>query len=615
MPYIPNPDDATNPTDAIFAETAQAEFRALKGKVNNIATAGGNKSTFRQGILACAMTGDLAGFLTSGAGLAVTLLASASAVILTMAAGFNNAGAVDINSVIGADQANYWAGLPANNLSFLSIDNANNTIVTSGTFVLGSAVITAIPSTVGMTVGMNLAAAGFIQNNSVIKSVDTATQITMSNNALAAAVGSAFTAVGTLAPTSKLAAPQHSRTYDTSKQSVLQFGGAAGSSVFLDDFGNTWTRHGAAKVQTNAFKFGTGGLGGGGAANALDGATDYINSSNFTSFGSEGWALRCWVNPSSLPANGSPMDLIDAVNGSSQGARLFIFNNAGSIKFTYNLSSNGSGADIANIAQGTTTPIVGTWYLVELTYDVLAGVYRLYVNGIQETSTTSALKVCSFTALTIGARGDALAGTFLNGYIDKFECLPYCQHPAGTAYAVPVAAPSILAAGYAGDWFDLLNYIMWQVSAASVVAGVPPVFTQVNRVYVGEVGTGGAAVGSLVAYSPQGEYISSWITPLTGSTLNVNKTDNLGTKQKFAEVEMLNLTGEFGFGPGDITTPEASNGSSNSVVVWSFQKQRNNIGFTTGISAAFAIMSRLDAVLHVVTSASWAFRIRTKRTF
>lgn len=35
--YVPNPDDATQPTDAIIAETAQAEFRAIKAKLNNVA--------------------------------------------------------------------------------------------------------------------------------------------------------------------------------------------------------------------------------------------------------------------------------------------------------------------------------------------------------------------------------------------------------------------------------------------------------------------------------------------------------------------------------------------------------------------------------------------------
>lgn len=36
--YVPNPDDATQPTDAVIAETAAAEFRALKGKMNTFSS-------------------------------------------------------------------------------------------------------------------------------------------------------------------------------------------------------------------------------------------------------------------------------------------------------------------------------------------------------------------------------------------------------------------------------------------------------------------------------------------------------------------------------------------------------------------------------------------------
>lgn len=40
--YVPNPDDATQPTTDKIAETAAAEFRSLKNKVNNIGSGGGS---------------------------------------------------------------------------------------------------------------------------------------------------------------------------------------------------------------------------------------------------------------------------------------------------------------------------------------------------------------------------------------------------------------------------------------------------------------------------------------------------------------------------------------------------------------------------------------------
>lgn len=42
--YIPNPDDATQPTEDKIAQTAAAEFRALKNKVNNLGASGGSGS-------------------------------------------------------------------------------------------------------------------------------------------------------------------------------------------------------------------------------------------------------------------------------------------------------------------------------------------------------------------------------------------------------------------------------------------------------------------------------------------------------------------------------------------------------------------------------------------
>jgi hypothetical protein len=40
MAYTPNPTDVTQPTDDIFAASAAAEFRAIKGYLNGIVAAG-----------------------------------------------------------------------------------------------------------------------------------------------------------------------------------------------------------------------------------------------------------------------------------------------------------------------------------------------------------------------------------------------------------------------------------------------------------------------------------------------------------------------------------------------------------------------------------------------
>lgn len=304
---------------------------------------------------------------------------------------------------------------------------------------------------------------------------------------------------------STLAPPQAREFYDQTKQSVLQFAGAAGATTFLDDFGNTYTAQGNARVQTNQFKFGTGGLGGGGAANVLNGSTDFIRSNNILSMGYNGWSMRCWVYPTVLPGVGVNACFMSLGNaGGNFGVRGDIFNSAGSIKFTYYLSTNGSSYDIANAVQGTTTPVINTWYFVELTFDALAGVYRLYVNGAQEASTASVGRIAQSSNMTWGCSNAGSSG--LVGYLDKPEFLPYCSHPAGTSYAgsLPAAAPDVTTVGYASEFYDIVKRKLFGVTAASSAAGANPTFTAKTRVYAGECDTSGAAVTAARSYAYKG---------------------------------------------------------------------------------------------------------------
>lgn len=299
-----------------------------------------------------------------------------------------------------------------------------------------------------------------------------------------------------------LAPVQYGKVYPQTIGSVLQFAGAAGSTTFLDDFGNTWAAQGNAKVQTNQIKFGTGALGGGGALNVLNGTTDYVKSVSFTTLGTDGWALRAWVYPTANPGAGFVGDIMAAVNAGGFGARVGIFNNAGTIRYYYDLSSTGAAHDIANAVVGTTVPTLNAWSFIELTFDSLANVYRLYVNGVQENSTASPSRVGLITGLLCGSNG--LANSFLTGYIDKPEFLSYCQHPAGTAYAVPTAAPSLANAGYAPDAFDIQAMKMYSVTGPSVAAGAAPVTTQKYRCYLGEVDTGVAVPATIRNYAFNG---------------------------------------------------------------------------------------------------------------
>lgn len=404
---------------------------------------------------------------------------------------------------------------------------------------------------------------------------------------------------GSVTWSSTIAPPQYGSFYDQTKQSVLQFGGSAGSTTFLDDFGSTWTAQGGAKVQTNNIKYGSGALGGGGAANVLNGTTDYIKSVTLLPTFSGGWAVRGWVTPTVLPGVGTFSSFWTSVGATGFGLQFGILNTGGTIRFAYTLSSDNATNNIASGVQGTTLPVVSTTYFIELTYDILAGVYRLYVNGAQENSTTSALKIGTPVSSSIGANG-GLAANFFTGYIDKPEFLSYCQHPNGTAYTSPAAAPSVSAAGYASSWFDNVGYQMWDVTTASASAGTNPTFTQRNRVFVGEADTSGAAVTATRNYAYQGKYIGPLVAAAAGTGNVFTQSHNIGVAPRVYYVNYVNQLTDQGYVPGDTFY---LNYGDNATTTWTASVQRNTITYEQQAIAVVANKSTGNRA--GLTAASW----------
>lgn len=417
---------------------------------------------------------------------------------------------------------------------------------------------------------------------------------------------------GALTPFQTLAPPQYGDIYDQGKQSVLQFSGAAGSVVFLDDFGNTWTAQGGAKIQTNNIKFGTGALGGAGATNALNGVADYIKSTSITSVGLFGWSIRCWATPlNALPGVGAQFAIMQFGNAATFGATLGIQNTGGVIKFAYWLSSNGTAFDLASAVQGTTTPVLGTTYFIELTFDALSGNYRLYINGAQESATATTVRLCNFTSLTIGA--NSIGTNLFQGYVDKPEFLPYCQHPAGTAYAVPTAAPNIALLNYASDWFDTQQMIMKTITGASVTAGVNPTFIQSYKLYVGEGDTGAAAISASRTYAYRGKYQSVDIQLPGIGTVN-NFADNLGVPYKKVNSYIRCRATENGYVQGQILPylPNAAGAlTGNSFNI----KDRNTSIVTIGSNSPDLMINQNTGVVAAATSANWGLFVTAERTF
>lgn len=406
--------------------------------------------------------------------------------------------------------------------------------------------------------------------------------------------------------------PQYGYTFDRTQHSLMQYVGVAGSTVFLDDLGNVWAAQGGARVQTNQFKYGTGGLGGAGAANILNGAADFIKSTSITKFPDGGWTIRGWCYPTTLPGAGNHVRMASFVNAGGFGAELGIFNNAGTIKFTYNLSSSGAANNIASGVQGTTTPIVNNWYFVELTYDVLATTYRLYVNGAQEQSTVGgANKICSITQAAWGAAAGGGANSFFFGYLDKSEFRSYCDHPNGTAYVSPVGAPSVTNQKI-HFFSNTPKKQMFEVTAPSLASGTNPTLTPVIILYLGEADTSGVAVTAIRNYQIQRQYDSGWTNTLSAAGVAVPKAHNLGWYPDKTDFTIECLLTEAGYNPGEqIKLPGVLGDNATFVTAPSIAATRNNLSLETSGNPYF-VLNKATGVRTALTPANWRYRITAR---
>ena len=321
------------------------------------------------------------------------------------------------------------------------------------------------------------------------------------------------------------APPQEASVYDITRASLLQFGGAAGSTSFPDDFGNTWAAQGGAKIQTNNFVSGTGGLGGSGAANVLNGTTDFVQSSSFVVPPPNGWTMRAYVTPTVLPSGGQDMIIYGLTNttygGNPPGITLEIRGASGLFRLAVGAAAYG---DIGFLdAAGAV--VAGTRYYVEASFNEFDNTYRLYVNGLMKASLVSATRAAtSLTTpgLVVGGMQNGGSYVSLIGYMDKFEYAPYCINPGGVAYTPPAAAPSISAAGYAQEWYDIDAGQFNAISAPSTVAGTPPTFTPERRIYHSEQDTNGTTVTATRKYAYRGVYDQVYSTTAVSTTKNHN---------------------------------------------------------------------------------------------
>ncbi len=409
------------------------------------------------------------------------------------------------------------------------------------------------------------------------------------------------------------ARPQYNFRYNKLEQALLHFNGTAGATAFVDDNGNACVTVGGAKLQTNQLKFGVSALGGGGAANILDGVNDYVSIPSIKSLSNAGWTMRGWVYCTTLPAANTSQTIISNASTTGFGANLFIRNTAGTIKFSYSLSSQGTSADIASLVLGTTTPVVNTWYFVELTWDSVAGVYRLYVNGVQEQSTASALTVEAGSGLAIGATAGTFASKFV-GYLDEVEILPYCDHPAGVSYTAPTAASDIVTDGYSPYWFDIQDFQMKKISGAnSVSAGGDPTFTAVQYLAIGQVVTDAVGVTSAITYAFRRYFESDFVTPLVGAAGGYTVQHNLGTLNYDIIEQLVCIKSEAGYIVGDVLE-DVSSTTATVAAMASPLKKHNSVTMrrTSGGATGYATNHATTGVFTALSIANWQYKVIVK---
>ena len=400
--------------------------------------------------------------------------------------------------------------------------------------------------------------------------------------------------------------PQYGYAFDRTQGALLNFEGANASTSMIDDFGNTWTANGNAQISTAKFKFGSSSL-------LLDGTGDYIENTTITTLGDGSWEISMGFNINALPGSGSRGALLTAIGSSAFGARVMLFNNAGTTKLELRLSSNGTSEDIAAAVVGAnTTWTLNQWNKMRLVFDALAGTYKLYLslNGAAETadiSVSSTSRVCALARIRLGV--DDVAGSGFNGNIDAFR---FIRAATNTSAETPSAsAPAIT--DHKVHFFSIPAMQMYEVTAASLTAGVNPTLTAVNRVFVGEADTGAATVSAVRSYALRGSYLGDTVALAVSTAYTINH--NLGVYPRSAIVSLVCLTSENGWQTGDELPGEVPNygdGTNWRRHTLGSNGSRNKAFVSTDLNP-FSVSNRNAATYPSATMANWKFRVQFNR--
>lgn len=325
-----------------------------------------------------------------------------------------------------------------------------------------------------------------------------------------------------------LAPCQYGKVFDKTAQFLVRWPGINAAVSTTEDFGNALTFFGNAKLSTATQILGLNTV-------ELDGTGDYVTVP-FTSVGAGSWELFGSFRTTSLAAGKA---IVNAGPGVADFGILIRIETTGLLSLY--MSSNGTSYDIANNVPGTTVIAINTTYFYRLVFDALAGTYRVYLsnNGaaeVQQLSVASTARVCAVSAMTLGAT--MAGGVSFIGFLGFTGFRRFASFTSAQATG-PTVAPTF--ADVKTDFFSIPQMKMYEVTAASTVAGTNPVMTAVNKVYLGEVTTGVASVTGVANYAYKGRYDSGLFAVVVNTPYA--KIHNLGIVPKTVKAFVTDATG------------------------------------------------------------------------
>lgn len=400
-----------------------------------------------------------------------------------------------------------------------------------------------------------------------------------------------------------LVPPDYSYAFDRSRGALLNFEGADASTTILDDFGNTWTAVGNAQIDTAQFKFG-------GSSLLLDGTGDYAESTSFTNLGSDSWEMSAWFRAN---ATTGIHGIYSFQNAADFGVVISLDHNAGTRRVRFDFSTNGTTFDQTGL--GTAVISLATWYKVRLVFDALAGNYKLYLsnNGAAETLEATVASAVRVNAIITKSRigGNTGGGIIVfNGWIDAVR---FVRAATKTATETPSAsAPAITEHPY--HWFSIPEMRMYEVTSASVTAGVNPGITEKNRLFVGECDTSGVAVTAVRNYALRGEFEQVHASALANNA-EYSFNHNIGVIPKKSGVTLFCVSPDAGWYPQeevaaqDLDVDNVGNGRG----ISGPGLGKNFAALATGAGMSTTTMTGRGTPLAAITVARWKPKLYLSR--